>query len=78
MIIPIRCVSCGKILGSKWNKYQELVNSDPNLKLQPETINVNSTDIQKTIQGKAMDEVGCFRDCCRRHLLTHVDLTEII
>tara|TARA_B100000795_G_scaffold106763_1_gene78799 strand:- start:467 stop:703 length:237 start_codon:yes stop_codon:yes gene_type:complete len=78
MIIPIRCVSCGKVIGSKWKKYQEIINNDPDLKNQPETINVNSKTIKKTIQGKAMDQIGCIRDCCRRHILTHVDLTEII
>ncbi len=25
MIIPVRCFSCGKVLGSKWEKYQKLL-----------------------------------------------------
>ena len=25
MIIPIRCMTCGKVLADKWNKYLELV-----------------------------------------------------
>lgn len=25
MLIPIRCFTCGKITGNKWNKYQELL-----------------------------------------------------
>jgi DNA-directed RNA polymerase I, II, and III subunit RPABC5 len=25
MIIPVRCYSCGKVLGNKWQKYNELV-----------------------------------------------------
>jgi len=25
MIIPIRCFSCGKPIGSKWEKYQKLL-----------------------------------------------------
>ena len=26
MIIPIRCFTCGKVVGNKWEKYQELLN----------------------------------------------------
>ena len=26
MIIPVRCFSCNNIIGSKWNKYQTLLN----------------------------------------------------
>lgn len=25
MIVPVRCFSCGKPVGSKWEKYQELL-----------------------------------------------------
>lgn len=25
MIIPVRCFSCGKVIGSKWEKYQKLL-----------------------------------------------------
>ena len=26
---------------------------------------------QKTAEGRAMDELGLTRECCRRHFLTH-------
>ena len=78
MIIPIRCMTCGKVLANKWNKYQEMVNSSPDIKKQPATINIRADKIEKTIEGKVMDELGLKRYCCRRHLLTHVDLIEII
>ena len=78
MIIPIRCMTCGKVLADKWNKYQELVKNNPNLSKQPETINIRADKVEKTIEGKVMDELGLKRYCCRRHLLTHVDLIEII
>lgn len=28
----------------------------------------------KTAEGKALDELGVTKMCCRRHILTHVDL----
>ena len=40
--------------------------------------NVTDADFQKTVEGKVLDELGLKRYCCRRHLLTHVDLIEII
>ncbi|KAI9597920.1 RNA polymerase subunit RPB10 [Syncephalis fuscata] len=42
MIIPVRCFSCGKIVGD----------------------------------NEALDRLGLQRYCCRRMLLTHVDLIE--
>ena len=74
MIIPVRCFTCGKVLGSKWNKYQELVKSDPNLSKQPETINIRADKVEKTIEGKVMDELGLHRYCCRRMILGNVHL----
>ena len=78
MIIPVRCVTCGKVLANKWNKYQELVKANPKTDTQGDTINVRSDKIGKTVEGDAMDQLGLKRYCCRRHLLTHVDLIEII
>ena len=78
MIIPVRCVTCGKVIANKWNKYLEMINSDPAYSSQSDTINVSSKKIEKTVEGKVMDQLGLKRYCCRRHILTHVDLIEII
>ena len=78
MIIPVRCMTCGKVIGNKWEKYQEVIKSNSKFSKQPETINIRSKNVKKTIEGLAMDELGLNRYCCRRHMLTHVDLVEII
>ncbi|KAJ3042071.1 DNA-directed RNA polymerases I, II, and III subunit RPABC5 [Rhizophlyctis rosea] len=57
MIIPVRCFSCGKVIGNKWDAYLTLLQTDIN-------------------EGQAMDELGLKRYCCRRMVLTHVDLIE--
>ena len=57
MIIPIRCVTCGKVIADKWNKYQELVQGHPEHGKQSDTINVNSSNIQKTVEGKVLDDL---------------------
>ena len=31
-------------------------------------------NIKKTPEGKCLDELGLTKMCCRRHMLTHVDL----
>ena len=35
---------------------------------------LNSNNIKKTPEGKVMDDLGLTRMCCRRHMLTHVDI----
>ncbi|KAI9222656.1 DNA-directed RNA polymerase, subunit N/Rpb10 [Blastocladiella britannica] len=57
MIIPVRCFSCGKVVGDKWEKYLDLLQAD-------------------YTEGAAMDALGLKRYCCRRMILTHVDIIE--
>ncbi|CDO69102.1 hypothetical protein BN946_scf185042.g4 [Trametes cinnabarina] len=57
MIIPVRCFSCGKVVGDKWNAYLELLAND-------------------VAEGDALDQLQLKRYCCRRMVLTHVDLIE--
>lgn len=73
MIIPIRCVSCNNIIAGKYMTYIELVekNRKKEGKTQMEYLTATTT---KTAEGKALDELGMNRPCCRRHFLTHVDL----
>ncbi len=28
MIIPVRCFTCGKVIGNKWNQYVKLLDDD--------------------------------------------------
>jgi DNA-directed RNA polymerase subunit N (RpoN/RPB10) len=73
MIIPIRCVSCNNIIAGKYLTYLEIVekNRKKEGKTQMEYLTSTTT---KTAEGKALDELGMNRPCCRRHFLTHVDL----
>ena len=78
MIIPIRCFTCGKILGDKWESYLDLVRKNSGDVEKKSVINVNAKNIEKTPEGKALDTLKLTRYCCRRHMLTHVDLIELI
>ena len=59
MIIPVRCFTCGKVIGNKWDKYLELLESDMPV-------------------HEALDNLGLKRYCCRRMLISHVDLIEML
>lgn len=78
MIIPIRCFTCGKILANKWQTYQNMVqdfkikDKDGNDLIDIEYI--KSDNLKKTAQAIALDKLGLQRYCCRKHMLTHVDL----
>lgn len=57
MIIPIRCFTCGNIVGNLWKMYIELLIND-------------------YTESDALDSLGLKDICCRRMLLSHIDLSE--
>lgn len=76
MIIPVKCFTCGKVLADKYQFYQKTV-AEMKLKNKEELTDIkylNSNNIKKTVEGNVMDDLGLTRMCCRRHMLTHVDI----
>jgi DNA-directed RNA polymerase I, II, and III subunit RPABC5 len=81
MIIPIKCFTCGTIIANRYQIYCDEVrlrkiqstkyknNIDRN---RVEYFTQENTD--KTIEGVVLDELGLTKMCCRRHILTHVDI----
>ena len=59
MIIPVRCFSCGKVVGNKWEPYAKRVAAGEAPK-------------------EVLDDLGVSRYCCRRMLLSHVELIDEI
>lgn len=57
MMVPIRCFTCGNLIGDKWEEFAGRVKSgeDP---------------------GKVLDDLGLTRYCCRRMLLSHVEVID--
>ena len=76
MIIPIKCFTCGKVLADKWLYYQKRVKQIKNAEGMDTTnvIYLTQTNTKKTPEGKVMDELGLNKICCRRHMLSHVDI----
>ena len=75
MIIPVRCFTCGKVLADKWDYYYKELEKKQD---QDSVLNVNSKTMQKTNEGKILDTLGLKRYCCRRMMISHVDLINII
>ena len=74
MIIPIKCFTCGTLIADKYRLYVEQVR-DKKLEMGiSETVYFNSSNNSKTIEGEMMDKLGLVKQCCRRHMLTHVDI----
>lgn len=76
MIIPIRCVTCNNILAGKWDAYHDAVkrNKVKDGRKADDDIQYLTKTTGKTAEGRAMDEIGLKRECCRRHMLTCVEL----
>lgn len=57
MMIPIRCFTCGALIGDKFAPFQSRVKEgeDP---------------------GKVLDDLGINRYCCRRMLISSVDVID--
>tara|TARA_X000000368_G_C22822616_1_gene619700 strand:+ start:527 stop:760 length:234 start_codon:yes stop_codon:yes gene_type:complete len=76
MIIPIKCFTCGKVLADKYLYYIS------NVKKEKVRLNINKDDVKyltetttkKTPEGVILDKLQLNKICCRRHMLTHVDI----
>lgn len=76
MIIPVKCFTCGKVLGDKYLYYVKEVRKKKigeGLEVD-NVVYVTKDNVNKTIEGTILDSLGLNKMCCRRHLLTHVDL----
>ena len=80
MIIPVKCFTCGKVIANKYRwflaeiKKRKKPNDDDDQLDENETVYLSNTMTEKTISGQLLDELRLTRMCCRRHMLTHIDL----
>lgn len=76
MIIPIKCFTCGNVLADKYRYFQNEVRR---LKLSQginldKVVYLTADKVEKTAEGKVLDDLALNNVCCRRHMLTHVDI----
>tara|TARA_B100000989_G_C19503880_1_gene455553 strand:+ start:1104 stop:1337 length:234 start_codon:yes stop_codon:yes gene_type:complete len=76
MIIPVKCFTCGKVLGNKYRYYvKEVQKRKINKDIDVEKVQYLTKDfIDKTPEGEVLDILNLNKYCCRRHMLTHVDI----
>ena len=76
MIIPIKCFTCGNVLADKYKYYCEKVREKKiAIGQQPnEVVYFKKGDLEKTPEGLVLDELKLNKCCCRRHMLSHVDI----
>jgi DNA-directed RNA polymerase I, II, and III subunit RPABC5 len=74
MIIPIKCFTCGTLIADKYRLYVDQVQEQKEKQGITETVYFNNSHNAKTIEGEMMDRLGLVKQCCRRHMLTHVDI----
>lgn len=81
MIIPVKCFTCGNVIGNKYRYYQ----SEVRKRKLAKSVGKDTSDIdkvlyltkefhEKTPEGEVLDELNMKKMCCRRHFLTHVDI----
>ena len=76
MIIPIKCFTCGNVLADKYLYYiQEVrkIKVTNNMDTE-EVVYLDNNKIKKTPEGLVLDKLNLKKMCCRRHMLTHVDI----
>lgn len=83
MIIPVKCFTCGMVLGDKYRFYQTEVrkrklanksSKDDNYENIDKVMYLTKEFHEKTPEGEVLDELNLKKMCCRRHMLTHVDI----
>ena len=76
MIIPVKCFTCGKVLANKYRWYLDEVRKRKLIKdMNIDKVQYLTKDfIEKTPEGEVLDKMKLTKMCCRRHILTHVDI----
>ena len=74
MIIPVKCFTCGNVLANKYRFYLKEVRKQK-VGQDIEKVHYLTADtMNKSVEGDVLDNMKLTKMCCRRHMLTHVDI----
>ncbi len=62
MMIPVRCFTCGKVIGEHWDEFVERAD-------------IHEGDESA---AAVLDDLGIERHCCRRMFVSHTDLVDVV
>ena len=68
MIIPVRCFTCGKVIAPVYEEFAKRYDDYKNA--------VEAGEKPKESPQKILDDLGLERYCCRRMIISHVNLIE--
>jgi len=77
MTFPVRCFTCGNVIGSKYRYYQAEVRKrrvDMNKENIEKVTYFSVGNQEKSVDGVVLDEMGITNMCCRIKFMTHVDI----
>ena len=75
MVIPIKCFTCGNVLADKYLYILKEVRKIKVTKnISDEVVYLDESKPLKTPEGEVLDKLNLHKMCCRRHMLTHVDI----
>jgi DNA-directed RNA polymerase subunit N (RpoN/RPB10) len=76
MIIPVKCFTCGTVLANKYRYFCEEVRKRKQMKDMrvDKVVYLTKEYDQKTPEGHVLDELKLNKMCCRRSMLTHVNI----
>jgi DNA-directed RNA polymerase I, II, and III subunit RPABC5 len=76
MIIPIKCVTCGNVLADKHRYYLEQTRQRKKERNITDRVIYYTKDMvnKESVEGEILNELKLTNVCCRRVMLTHVDV----
>lgn len=77
MIVPIRCFTCGRVMADIADFYEsekEKLKENDN----KEVVDKLYKNFEKIHTGEILNKLGLNRYCCRRNLITNIDMMDVI
>jgi DNA-directed RNA polymerase subunit N (RpoN/RPB10) len=79
MIIPIRCFTCSKVIADKYDYYHQEKNKlIAAAKNDDKTTDADLKFFNDIHTKEILDNLGLIRYCCRRSLMSSVDMMDVI
>ena len=78
MIVPVRCFSCNSVLADKWAYYEKECKKLDGTKKDSGTTDNKLKNMDPITKGEILDKLEIKRICCRRMMLSTVDMMELI
>jgi DNA-directed RNA polymerase subunit N len=79
MIIPIRCFTCSKVIADKYDYYHQEKNKlIVAAKNDDRTTDADLKFFNDIHTKEILDNLGLIRYCCRRSLMSSVDMMDVI